>query len=114
MQASRPYLPQAEPVGTFPTDGSPYGVRDLAGGTREWMGDVCGERSVQEALAEPEPEPESERGDSPARIIRSGNIVSTPEQCRSAARWRSFALVRSEGIGFRVVRALRRARRRDA
>ncbi len=113
MQSSRPYLPQVEPIGTFPTDCSPYGVRDLAGGVREWMGDVFGERTLEEALAEADPSPDSERGDSPPRIVRSGNCVSTPEQCRSAARWRSFALVRSAGLGFRVVRALRRARRRD-
>jgi serine/threonine protein kinase/formylglycine-generating enzyme required for sulfatase activity len=114
MQSSRSYLPQAEPIGTFPTDCSPYGVRDLAGGTREWMGDVCGERTAEEALAELEPAPDSERGDSPARVIRSGSCVSTPEQCRSAARLRSFALVRNAGVGFRVVRALQRSRRRGA
>ncbi|RME55622.1 MAG: PEGA domain-containing protein, partial [Deltaproteobacteria bacterium] len=36
MLASRPEPPQPEPVGVFEKDTSPYGVRDLAGGVREW------------------------------------------------------------------------------
>ncbi len=48
MQGSRPYLAQIEPMGTFPTDCSPYGARDLAGGAREWVGDIHGERSWDE------------------------------------------------------------------
>ena len=60
-------------MGTFPTDCSPYGVRDIAGGMREWVGDVHGERTAEEALAEREPAPDSERGESPARVVRSGN-----------------------------------------
>ncbi len=36
MKASRPTpYPEPEPVGAFPADRSPYGVRDLAGGVRE-------------------------------------------------------------------------------
>jgi eukaryotic-like serine/threonine-protein kinase len=33
---SRPGRPQPYPVGAFPTDESPFGVRDLAGTIREW------------------------------------------------------------------------------
>jgi serine/threonine-protein kinase len=110
MQASRPFLPQAEPVGTFPTDCSPYGVRDMAGGMREWMADVHGERTWVETLADPEPSAEAERGDSPARVIRSGNWVATAEYCRSASRSRFFSLTRGTGLSFRVARSLRRAR----
>jgi len=36
---SRPGRAQPEPVGTFPTDRSIYGVRDLAGSIREWCED---------------------------------------------------------------------------
>jgi eukaryotic-like serine/threonine-protein kinase len=108
MRASRPYIPQAEPVGTFPTDVSPYGVHDMAGGMREWMGDVHDERTWAEATAEPEPASGTERGTSSARMIRSGNYTATPEYCRSAARSRFFALWRGTGIGFRVARSLGR------
>ena len=33
---SRPVTSQPEPVGAFPLDESPYGVRDLAGGIADW------------------------------------------------------------------------------
>ena len=38
MRSSRPQAPVPEPVGTFPADESPYGVRDMAGTVREWCG----------------------------------------------------------------------------
>jgi formylglycine-generating enzyme required for sulfatase activity len=111
MQGSRPFLAQAEPVGTFPTDCSPYGVRDMAGGMREWMGDIHGERSWHELLAEVEPAPSKERSASPERMIRSGNWVSMAEYCRSASRSRFFGLMRGAGVGFRLARSLHRARK---
>jgi serine/threonine-protein kinase len=39
MSLSRPGRPQPEPVGAFPTDVSVYGIRDLAGGVRQWCGE---------------------------------------------------------------------------
>ncbi len=39
MEKSRAGRPRLEPIGAFPTDTSPYGVRDLAGSIREWCGD---------------------------------------------------------------------------
>jgi eukaryotic-like serine/threonine-protein kinase len=106
MGASRDFMPQAEPVGTFPMDISPYGVRDMAGGMREWMVDVYGERSLDETGEEMEPPSETERGASPIRCIRSGNWAATPEYCRSASRSRYFSLARGTGLGFRVVKSL--------
>ncbi len=111
MQGSRPFLAQVEPVGTFPTDCSPYSVRDMAGGTREWMGDIHGERTWAELSSEPEPAPSTERGASPERVIRSGNWVSMAEYCRSASRSRFFGLMRGAGVGFRLARSLHRSRK---
>ncbi|MBN1419205.1 MAG: SUMF1/EgtB/PvdO family nonheme iron enzyme [Planctomycetes bacterium] len=37
--SSRPEFPQPEPVGAFPIDESPYGVRDMAGSIRDWCED---------------------------------------------------------------------------
>jgi len=108
MRSSRPKVPQPEPMGTFPIDESPYGVRDLAGGMREWMGDIYGERTGSECLADHEPSSETERGDSPWRIVRSGAWVATAEYCRSASRSRFFSTTRGTGLGFRVVRTLRK------
>ncbi len=107
MRSSRPFLPQVEPVGTFATDVSPYGVRDLAGGVREWLGDIQGERTWAQTTAEPEPTGVTERGATVPRMIRSGNYMATQEYCRSAARSRFFALMRGTGIGFRVAHSLR-------
>jgi serine/threonine-protein kinase len=107
MRSSRSFMPQVEPVGTFPIDASPYGARDMAGGMREWMGDVHGEHTWAQALAEPEPGTDIERAASPLRMIRSGNWMATAEYCRSAARSRFFALMRGTGIGFRVAHSLR-------
>ena len=36
LRQSRPEASQPEPVGAFPIDRSPYGVRDLAGGVADW------------------------------------------------------------------------------
>jgi serine/threonine-protein kinase len=106
MRASRPFLPQPEPIGTFYTDESPYGVRDMAGGMREWMGDIYGERAWEELIAEPEPTSAVERGSSTVRVIRSGCWVATAEYARAASRSRFFALTRGTGLGFRVARSL--------
>ncbi|MBI2899490.1 MAG: SUMF1/EgtB/PvdO family nonheme iron enzyme [Planctomycetes bacterium] len=38
---SRNAKPWPEPVGSFPEDESPYGVRDLAGSVAEWCEDAC-------------------------------------------------------------------------
>jgi serine/threonine-protein kinase len=107
MRASRAHIPQAEPVGTFATDVSPYGVHDLAGGMREWMADIQGERTWAQTTSDTEPSCDTERGQSPFRMIRSGNWTATAEYSRSAARSRFFALMRGTGIGFRVAHSLK-------
>ena len=42
---SRPERAQPEPVGTFPADESPYGVRDMMGTIREWTRSWYDERA---------------------------------------------------------------------
>jgi formylglycine-generating enzyme required for sulfatase activity len=107
MRTSRPFLPQAEPVGTFATDASPYGVRDMAGGMREWMADVHGERTWAETAAEPEPSRICPRR-VPVRLIRSGNWASESRRCRAASRARFFSLARYPSLTFRVAKSLAR------
>jgi serine/threonine-protein kinase len=106
MRESRPYLHQPEPIGTFPTDESPYGVRDMAGGMREWVGDIVGERSAAECDAEPEPAPGTPRADASLRQIRSGNWNQDHKWARSAARGAMYALARGTGLGFRLAKSL--------
>ena len=43
LRESRPEASQPEPVGAFPTDESPYRVRDMMGGVHEWTGTPRGD-----------------------------------------------------------------------
>lgn len=113
MRASRPHPPQPEPVGTFTTDESPYGVRDMAGGVREWVGDIFGDRAASELDAEPEPEPGRARGLSGWRQVRSGCWSADGVWARSASRGGQFAMVRGTGLGFRLAKALGRRKKND-
>jgi len=106
MRFSRPFRWQPEPVGTFPTDTSPYGVHDMAGGMREWMADIHGERSWEETSVEPEPLGDAGR-DSPSwRVYRSGNWAAEAKRCRSASRTRFPALTRDSALSFRLAKPL--------
>jgi serine/threonine-protein kinase len=102
MRDSRPGAPAPEPVGAFERDCSPYGVRDLAGGVREWVADIVGERSAAELAA----------GDGAAaaedetRVVRGGCWLAVGAECRAAARTRAVARVHRGDVGFRVVRSL--------
>jgi eukaryotic-like serine/threonine-protein kinase len=106
MRESRSYVPQPEPIGTFPTDESPYGVHDMAGGMREWVGDVVGDRSAADLEAEPEPRGDTPRDDSSWRQTRSGSWNVDHKWARSASRGGTFALIRGTALGFRVAKTL--------
>ncbi|MBI3206739.1 MAG: SUMF1/EgtB/PvdO family nonheme iron enzyme [Myxococcales bacterium] len=106
MRDSRPYIQQPEPVGSFPGDTSPYGVRDLAGGMREWVGDIFREKTATELDAEPEPDPTTGRGESGFRMVRSGLWSGDATWTRSASRGGLYALTRGTGLSFRCVRDL--------
>jgi serine/threonine-protein kinase len=106
MRDSRPFTNQPEPVGSFPSDESPYGVRDMAGGVREWVGDVHGEATASTLGEEEEPAPDTERGASGRRRVRSGNSTSDHKWCRSSSRSAFPALLRGVGLGFRIAKTL--------
>jgi serine/threonine-protein kinase len=106
MRDSRQYVRQVEPVGTCPKDVSPYGVRDMAGGFREWMGDRFGERSPAELAQEPEPVEGTTRSESTPRIIRGGCWHATSEWSRCASRSTMYALMRGMALTFRVAKTL--------
>jgi len=71
LRDSRPEASQPEPVGAFPLDESPFGVRDLTGG----VGDLTGTQAGADALPELEDEG---RVDMDARTVvrRGGNWAS--------------------------------------
>jgi serine/threonine-protein kinase len=106
MRDSRPFTQQPEPIGTFPADMSPYCVRDMAGGMREWIGDIFGDKTAAELDAEPEPRPGTDRGDSSWREIRSGNWMVDHKWARSASRGGAYALSRGSALSFRLGKTL--------
>ena len=106
MRDSRKFAHQPEPTGTFATDTSPYGVRDTAGGMREWIGDMAAELSLADAWAAAEPTQETTRGASAMRVIRGGSWSTPRDWCRSCSRGRTFGLTRGTGVSFRLVKML--------
>lgn len=108
MRESRPFIQQPEPVGTFATDCSPYGVRDMAGGMREWVADVFGDKTWDQLDAEPEPAAGTERADSGWRMARSGSWITDRTWPRAASRGGLHAFTRGTGLTFRCVRELGR------
>jgi serine/threonine-protein kinase len=109
MRESRSYAQQPEPIGTFPTDESPYGARDMAGGVREWVGDIFGDKTSEELSAEAEPTQDTPRGDSSLRRVRSGCWSTDSKWSRAASRGVGhFALTRGMGLGFRCAKTLTR------
>jgi formylglycine-generating enzyme required for sulfatase activity len=81
---SRPERAQPEPVGTFPKDESPYGVRDMVGTIREWTDSWFDERVG-------------------TRVVRGGswNLVGE-RHFRSATRLGYSASSGSSTVGFRL------------
>jgi eukaryotic-like serine/threonine-protein kinase len=106
MRESRPHMQQPEPVGTFVLDESPYGVRDMAGGMREWMLDLFPETSQELTMREPEPEAGATRGESVTRRVRSGVWNADHKWARAASRSTMPALLRGTGLGYRVAKSL--------
>lgn len=106
MRDSRPFPQQPEPIGSFPKDISPYGVRDMGGGMREWVGDVMGDKTREELDTEPEPDASTGRGESTWRMVRSGGWVTEAAWVRSASRGGQYGLTRGTALTFRVVREL--------
>ena len=110
MKESRPGHPQPEPVGAFSFDESPYGVRDLAGGMRDWIADLAGEMSAETLLQNAEPAPDAARDHSALRESRGRCWFAMGSWCRAAARTRSFAFTRGSIHGMRVAKTLVRER----
>ncbi len=108
MRESRPGFSQAEAVGAFPLDESPYGVRDLGGGMAAWVADVHGELCADAADAASEPPEGSPLELAGERVHRGGSWLVSAEGCRSATRVRYFGSFRPSECGMRLARSLPR------
>jgi len=100
MRDARVGIARPEPVGQFETDLSPFSVADLAGGVREWVGDVDGE------MAPPPEEGDSGEVELAVRILRGGSWAASGPECRAASRLRASPGLRRSDFGFRLVRVL--------
>ena len=87
MRASRPGRLRHEPVGAFAMDESPYSVRDLAGGVRDWVA--------------------SDHEDDPdLRVVRGGGVGAAALTCRLGYRSAYQATDVSSYFGFRLARSV--------
>lgn len=87
-------VPGLRPVGAFPGDVSPYGVRDLVGGVRDWTDspfDADGERL---------------EGHAPYVVVRGGAWSSVTPLCRPTGRFGNRPGDRFQSLGFRLVRSV--------
>ncbi len=91
MLSSRPETAQPEPVGSFPVDQSPYGVRDMAGGVCEWVAD----------MADPS---QPVFPDSYTCPMRGGGWNQDAKRSRLASRARLRRDARHVSIGFRLAK----------
>jgi len=95
---SRAERPQPEPRGVFARDCSPYGVRDMGGGTRDWTSSP-----FEAAGAEASPQDAAEPG---TCVVRGGLWASDGHRVRCCFRNGHSPNLRDPGIGFRLVQVL--------
>lgn len=93
MRQSRPGLAKPEPSGVFPTDESPYGVRDMAGGIADWVVPAGPEQRDENGIQQ--------------MVSRGGAWCDWPVDCRLSARRPCLAIERSARIGFRLARSVK-------
>ncbi len=86
MRTSLAGVPSPGPVGAFASDISVYGVRDCAGGVREWTTTTWGDGRA---------------------VVRGGSWRSDPDDCRIASRAALPREAHDPEVGVRLVMSLR-------
>jgi serine/threonine-protein kinase len=108
MRLSRAGRNQPEPVGAFARDESPYGVRDMAGGAKDWAADVYGQIGAEQALAAAEPVEGTLRARTELRAQRGGSWSSIAVYSRVAGRNLPYSITRAANAGLRLAHDLPR------
>jgi len=98
VQGSHPGRPLPARVTDFPADESVYGLRGMAGGSRDWC------RSHFHLVTEPPPVDPDAPG---ARMVRGGSYFFPPNACKAAVRTPLHQTNRADTIAFRLIRPLR-------
>ncbi len=99
LRESRPEASQPEPVGAFPLDESPYGVRDMAGGVGDWTS------TMTDGARPPRREEEGTAADNREAVWRGGSWSST--RPGTEMRYTQMLHHRVGWVGFRLALSLR-------
>ena len=99
LRESRPEASQPEPIGAFPLDESPYGVRDLAGGVGDWTS------TMVDGGAPPSLADEGTAADGREAVWRGGAWSTTASQ-HAPMRYTQMLRHRVGWVGFRVALTL--------
>ena len=100
--------PRWQPIHSFPEDVSPYGVRGLAGNTRDWCLNIWRREgpTVEHGRLIIEPAPLNEHED--YRAIRGGAWMANLHGARAAARFANRPQQHFSVLGMRLVRSFDR------
>lgn len=91
------------PVGSFPPN--KLGLCDMHGNVWEWVQD-CWHENYRNAPVDGSAWLEASGGDCNRRVVRGGSWLDVPQGLRSANRYWSSTDDASNGLGFRIARAL--------
>lgn len=104
---SHPGRPQPVPVSAFPIDESPYGVRGMAGNTRDWCGDIFsphGPRLDGERVIPPTLPRRVDPSTGHTGITRGGAWWYSPREARLSYRAMHLPAIRFHPLSFRIAR----------
>ncbi|MFT4979642.1 MAG: serine/threonine protein kinase/formylglycine-generating enzyme required for sulfatase activity [Myxococcota bacterium] len=104
-RASHPGRPQPVSVDSFPIDESPYGVRGMAGNTRDWCGDLYsprGPRLEADRVVPPQLPTRTEHSAGHTGITRGGAWWYSPREARVTYRTIYLPQIRFHPLSFRL------------
>lgn len=98
--------PRIAPVGSYPHDTSPFGMKDAAGNVRTWCGNPFSnavEVGDGQRLAI---DPSSWTQPATFRMVRGGSFASQPDVARICSRFGSLGDISYAGVGLQIARPL--------
>jgi serine/threonine protein kinase/formylglycine-generating enzyme required for sulfatase activity len=104
---SHPGRPQPVPVSAFPVDESPYGVRGMAGNTRDWCGDIFSPRGPRldgDRVVPPSLPRRVDPSTGHTGITRGGAWWYSPREARLTYREVHLPAIRFHPLSFRIAR----------